>query len=180
MQSATRPRLTDALTSEDFLAWYWLKEELIAFAREHGISTVGLKREVEARIAAYLSGAIPSRHTATPKRPGSMPAEFALDTVIGEGWRCGPILGRFFRQELGSGFHFNAEIRDFIHNGTGKTLAEAAICYQNSVTPGHKRPAIPEQLEYNRHFREFFAAHPGATRVQAIAAWWDKRGSRRM
>ena len=107
-----------------------------------------------------------------------MPREFTLDTVIGTGWRCGPALGRFMRQELGAGFHFNAETRDFIHNGRGRTLAEAAICYQNSVMPGREQPTIPEQLEYNRHFREYFATHPGATRDEAIAAWWVKRCAR--
>lgn len=180
MPPPSRPDLTDSLTSEDFRAWYWLKEELVAFARKHGISTTGLKREIEARIAAHLDGAIPSRRAITPKRPGRMPSDFTLDTVIGEGWRCGPALGRFFREQLGNGFHFNAETRDFIHNGSGKTLAEAAICYQNSIMPGRERPAIPEQLQYNRHFREYFATHPGATREQAISAWWEKRGSRRI
>lgn len=100
-----------------------------------------------------------------------------MNTIIGEGWRCGPALGQFFRQELGNGFRFNAAVRDFIHNGSGKTLAEAAQCYRDSTKPGRKS-AIPPQLEYNRHFRDYFAKHPGASREQAIAAWWAKRNKR--
>ena len=85
-----------------------------------------------------------------------MPKDFSLDTVIGEGWRCGPKLGAFLREVVGGGFHFNAETRDFIHNGAGKTLADAAIRYRESVRPGRTKSKIPEQLEYNRQFREFF------------------------
>jgi hypothetical protein len=183
VKRASRPNLTESLASEEFRAWYWLKEELVRFARARGISTAGLKREIEARVADYLAGTVPRRRIATPKRTGKMPSEFTLDTVIGAGWRCGPALGRFMRQELGAGFHFNAETREFIHNGRGRTLAEAAICYQNSVMarrdPRRERAAIPEQLEYNTHFREYFATHPGATREKAIAAWWSKRRTRR-
>ena len=70
-------------------------------------------------------------------------------------------------------------MRDFIHHQPGRTLAEAAICYQQSVRPGRKKAAIPEQLEYNRHFREYFQQNPDASRRDAIAAWWVKRGARR-
>ncbi len=167
------------LTREEFLAWYWLKTELVDFARHCSISTMGLKREIEARIADHLAGATPSRRTATPKRTGRMPSKFTLDTVIGEGWRCGPALGHFFRSELGSGFRFNAAMREFTHHGRGRTLADAAACYRSSVSPGREPNEIPEQLEYNRHFREYFSANPGATREEAIAAWWAKRGMRR-
>jgi hypothetical protein len=108
-----------------------------------------------------------------------MPTQFALDTVIGEGWRCGPALGAFFRSVAGKSFHFNAEMRDFIHNGAGKTLSEAVVCYLESMRRGRKKPVIPEQLEYNRHFRAYFEQHPRATRADAIAAWWAKRTQRR-
>lgn len=35
---------------------------------------------------------------------------------------------------------------------------------------GRQPPAIPEQMESNRHFREYFGNPPGATRKQATGA----------
>ena len=157
MLKPSRPNLLPALSPEEFLAWYWLKSELVKFCRSQKLSTAGSKRDLEARILARLSGKALVEIKALRSKLTTMPAHFTMETVIGKGWRCNPSLGAFFRQALGNGFHFNAETRDFIHNGEGKTLAEAAICYQNSVAPGRKKSVIPQQLEYNRHFREYFA-----------------------
>ena len=101
-----RPALKASLSAEEFEAWYWLKEELVLFCRRHHLSTVGLKRELQARIVNHLSGNITSPNASPRSRTGTMPAQFTLDTVIGEGWRCGPSLGAFFKQTLGTGFHF--------------------------------------------------------------------------
>ena len=174
-----RPFLSASLTAQDFASWYWLKEELVAFCREHQISPSGSKLQLQSRITDYLSGINPVTHT-TPKRTSTkMPTHFTKDTIIGEGWRCNPSLGAFFKQTLGPGFHFNAPTRDFIHTQAGKTLADAAICYQTSVRPGAKKTRIPQQLEYNQHFRDFFRDNPGSSRQQAIDAWWIKRGKRK-
>jgi len=106
-----------------------------------------------------------------------MPERFTLSSRIGEGWRCSQALREFFREHTGASFRFNAALRDFIHDGAGRTLAEALAHYESSLTA--PAPEIGEQFEYNRHTREFFAANPGATREQAIDAWWKKRGARR-
>jgi hypothetical protein len=83
------------------------------------------------------------RHPSPQRSATRMPTHFTMDTIIGEGWRCNPSLGAFFKQNLGPGFHFNAPTRDFIHTKPGKTLADSAICYQTSVRPGEKKPPIP-------------------------------------
>jgi len=175
-----RPELSAALSEAEFRAWYWLKAELILFCRTNGISPTGSKPELNARIADFLADR-PAKPS-TPRKPksGKMPTEFTLDSLIGEGWRCGPRLGAFMREVLGPGFRFNAETRDFIHHGKSKTLADAALCYQESVRPGRKKSRIPEQLEYNRHFREFFRDNPGTSREEAIVAWWARRGCRKV
>ena len=175
-----RPALNAQLSADEFRHWYWLKEELVVFCRLQGLSTSGLKREIEGRVAACLAeGRVPSRPRGgevVARRTGKMPERFSMHSVIGEGWRCGPALGKFLRSELGDGFRFNAEVREFIHHGVGRPLGEVAAVYRESAG---RRRAIPEQLEYNRHFREYFHANPGATREAAIAAWWKKRGKRR-
>ncbi len=179
MEEISRPRLCASLQVEEFRAWYWLKEELVGFCRLRGLPTSGSKRELEQRIHVLLSGAHTADRSRAKRRAGRMPRTFTMETVIGEGWRCGPALGAFFRQVVGKGFRFNADTRAFIHSGVGKTLGDAALCYQNSVRPGRAKPEIPEQLEYNRHFREYFEQHPEATREDAITAWWAKRTTRK-
>ncbi len=179
-----RPELDDLLTAEEFVAWYWLKEELIAFCRKYEVSSSGKKLEIQARIEDYLSGRRIDKASARrkaeqtmPRAPAlAMPQQFFMDMIIGEGWRCGPALGAFLRAELGGGFRFTAPVRDFIHTGNGKRLGEVAFCWLESA--GRKRE-IPQQLEYNRHFRAYFQDHPGATKADAITAWWVLRGKRK-
>ncbi|GAB5519950.1 MAG: DUF6434 domain-containing protein [Rhodothermales bacterium] len=173
--SAVRPDLTVNLSPDEFRAWYWLKSELVGFCRTEGLPTGGAKAEIADRITAYLAGDPLPAPKPRPKRAGSMPETFDLDTVIGEGWRCSPALGAFYRSVCGSGFRFNAAMRDFIHTGSGRKLAEGIEVYEASKNV--KRP-IAASLEYNQHMRRYFDTHPGATREEAIAAWWTKRGGR--
>ena len=149
------------MTLADFRSWYWLKAELVIFCRILGLSTTGTKLDLEDKIRTYLSGST-LKAAAKRRRAGEMPTAFTPETVIGPGWRCNPVLGAYFRNTLGAGFHFNAVMRQFIHlDGVGRTLADAAICYRVSTMPGSPKSLIPPQLKYNQHFREFFSAHPG-------------------
>jgi hypothetical protein len=171
-----RPALTAALTEAEFRSWYWLKEELVAFCRAERLPYSGNKSDIENMIIARLSGA-PYRPNCTAKRQTvKMPTSFKLDDKIGDGWTCNPALGAFFREHAGKGFHFNKAMRDFIHGGAGRTLAEAVACYRASIAPGQPKREIAASLEYNQHTRAYYADHPGATREEVIAAWWAKRG----
>lgn len=174
-----RPDLTADLAPAEFLAWYWLKEEMVQFCRANGLPTAGSKPELESRIEAFLAGQPLAKRT-SPARPATkMPSTFRPEMRIEPGWRCNPALGAYFRSTLGNGFRFNKPMRDFIHTQCGKALLEAEHCYLASIRPGAVRPPILRQLEYNQHLRDFYAAHPGATRKDAIEAWWQKRRSRK-
>ena len=175
----TRPDLTPDLPPKEFLAWYWLKEELVLFCSTNGLRTAGSKPDLESRIEAFLSGEPPPKRTLPTRITTKMPAAFSPEMRIEHGWRCNPALGRYFRATLGNGFRFNKAVRDFIHNEHGKTLLEAEHCYLASIRPNAARPPILRQLEYNQHFRDFYATCPGATRDEAIEAWWKKRRSRK-
>jgi hypothetical protein len=120
-----RPFLFASLTAQDFASWYWLKEELVAFCREHQISPSGSKLQLQSRITDDLSGKNPVRPPSPQHTSTKMPTHFTMDTVIGEGWRCNPSLGAFFKQTLGPGFHFNAPTRDFIHTKPGSSRQQA-------------------------------------------------------
>ena len=170
-----RPALTTTLSVHEFQRWYWLKEELVAFCRKYSLPVSGSKLEVAERVGHYLCHREVLRPHVRMVRRGAMPEVFTLKTVMGEGWRCNPALGAFFREHCGRGFRFNASMRAFIHEGAGQTLADAIVCYKASIKPSNTPRPIAPSLEYNQHIRKYFEQNPGATRRQAIDAWWTKR-----
>lgn len=171
----SRPPLNIELAAAEFSHHYWLKEELLAFCRAHGLATAGSKLSIGERIEHFLltGERLPPTTASAPATP--MPAELSHDTVIMPGFRCNQQLRAFFLHEIGPHFHFNAVMRDFIKQRAGSTLHEAIEAWQLDQRNPQKGEIAP-QFEYNRHMREFFAANPGATREQAIAAWWQQRG----
>ncbi len=50
----SRPILNRDISSNEFKLNYWLKEELISFSKELGLSTSGGKLEISDRIQVYL------------------------------------------------------------------------------------------------------------------------------
>ena len=71
-----RPSLETALTGAEFSRWYWLKTELVAFARSHRLSTTGGcgHGEKNRKTALRVSGARDSSAT----RPALQPAPAVL------------------------------------------------------------------------------------------------------
>jgi SAP domain-containing new25/Domain of unknown function (DUF6434) len=173
-----RPSLNQSLSAAEFMRWYWLKEELYEFCRVHELPRSGSKPDLTQQIVAYLSGLDPPT-VRRVVRTGAMPIAFTLKTIIGVGWRCNPSLGRFFREQCGVGFRFNAAIRDFIHSRAGCSLEEAVSCYRASVAKGAPKQEIIASNEYNRHTREFYERNPKAKREEVLAAWWKKRNAKK-
>ena len=174
-----RPPLRSTTSTSDFLAWYWLKAELIAFCREVGLSTSGSKEALTARIAAFLGGSPgPAPHLAeAPRSRDTAPASLTPQTVVVPGYRLSRRLRAFFEEREGPDFRFNQALRDFFREPAGRTLADALALYRSS----RDEPARPiaAQFEFNRHMREFFQAHPDSSMEEARLAWWRKRNSRR-
>ncbi|MEM1269694.1 MAG: DUF6434 domain-containing protein [Bacteroidota bacterium] len=170
----TRPALDSSLAPGEFLDWYWLKEELVAFCKAEGLPASGSKSDVRARIAAYLTDGTVLKPKPTPRgRRDPMPDVLSRDTVIGAGWGCGPTLRAFFLREVGPAFRFNKAMRDFVHHGAGRTLGEGIDVWERSKSQRHL--PIADSLEYNQHTRAYYAAHPDATREDVLAAWNEKR-----
>lgn len=176
-----RPKLNLHTQPNDFLSFYWLKEELIVFLREHNLSTTGSKQVLTDRIGQFLSTGKPEDKAlqTTTKRQGAMPKTFTRQSVIGSGWRCSQEMRAFFEKEIGTHFHFDSVMRDFIHYGVGKTLGEAIEVWQEAQKNPVKEKPIASQFEYNRHIREYFKTHPNANLKEAIRAWKIKKKERR-
>lgn len=169
----TRPPLSAALSGAELLRWYWLKEELVAFARGNGLSSAGGKQELTARIAAHLDGR-PTRAVVGPgaRTPAGrqLTAPVRADTVIPPGQRCSQVLRAWFRAELGPGFWFDAAMRDFVAAADGtQTLADALAHWHATRDRGPRQ--IDPQFELNRFARRWHHEHPGGTHGAMLEAW---------
>ena len=171
-----RPALTPSLSPGAFREAYWLKKELVTFCRQHGLATSGPKREVAARIAAFLTDGTRLTPAPSARRTGAMPDTFSRETVIGAGWRCSQALRAFFEREAGPGFHFNAAMRAFVRDGEGRTLEDALAVWTASQKEASRE--IAPQFEYNRFVRDYHAEHPGTSHADVAAAWARAKAER--
>lgn len=180
-----RPHLNIHISADDFLSYYWLKEELVTFCREQKLSTQGSKNEITKRIAVFLeTGArekpIKKQKTTQKKTNNSI----TLETVIEENHICTQEERAFFQNVIGTKFKFSVHIQNFFKNNVGKT-------YQDVVTEWHEeekrkkdpsyRTSIDSQFEYNQFFRAFFdnPDNKGKTKQDAIASWKIHRSKRK-
>lgn len=165
------PPIPKSITLTAFQDAYWHRTSLTQYCRDKGLPTSGSKLDLTERIAAFLSGRKAPK-LATVQR-GAMPDTFTMDTVIGENWRCCQSLRAFFETHAKTRFSFNKELRDFIANGSGKTLAEALQHWE--ATKGQRTQTIAPQFEYNRFMREYFATTTNADLSSAYTAWKTHR-----
>jgi hypothetical protein len=174
-----RPSLSNNISVEDFIDFYWLKEELVEFCRNEGIPSSGAKRKISKRIEHYLQTGekLASKPQKSKKSP--MPENFTRETIIGSGWHCSQGLRAFFEKEIGKSFHFNQVMRDFIKNEKGKTLQAAIDAWHEAKRNPKKKKEIEPQFEYMRHMREYFNENPNGTREEALRLWHQKKAQRK-
>ncbi|MEU2390222.1 DUF6434 domain-containing protein [Streptomyces sp. NPDC007369] len=177
-----RPALNSGLSGAELRRWYWTLAELTSLARTMGLSTGGGKAALTARLAASLDGlAAPDPDPAPAPAPARRRAARQLaapvdgDTVIPEGQRCSQVLREFFVREVGPGFHFDAFMRDYIAEGAGRTLAEAAAHWHATRAQAAEPREVGAQFEFNRFLRDWHARHRDGTRAEALAAWQAHR-----
>ncbi|MGN7476301.1 DUF6434 domain-containing protein [Solibacillus silvestris] len=171
-----RPSLTKSIQLNDFLNYYWLKEELTQFCQEHGLSTSGSKEDITDRIKIYLqTGEIvkPARKR-SPKKTAA-DNDLTLDTIIADGHKCSQNVRYFFKSHIPN-FHFSTYIQNYFKENIGKTYKDVINAWheeqQRLKDPLYIKEIAP-QFEYNQFTRDFFAdpANKGKTKKEAIAAW---------
>ncbi|MER2133796.1 MAG: hypothetical protein ABS910_03865 [Arthrobacter sp.] len=164
-----RPALSSSLGADEFRRWYWLKEELQAFARAQQIPTTGSKEQLAERVAAFLAGAPLPAPAAKPRRSRQrLVPPLTIQTVIPAGHPCSQVLREFFVHALGAGFRFDAPMREFFAANDGTATLAAALDHWHATRD--TRPIGP-QFELNRFSRDWHASHPGGTRDQMLEAW---------
>lgn len=174
-----RPELKRELDVQDFLSFYWLKEELQTFCRKNGMSASGSKIEITDRIAAFLqTGEIqkPLKKRKSPTYEAIL-TDLNLDTVITENHRCSQTVRAFFKSEIPK-FHFSTYIQNYFRENVGKTYRDVVNAWyeeqERKKDPLYKKQ-IGSQFEYNQFIRDYFAdsKNKGNHREDAIKAWYE-------
>lgn len=173
-----RPNLSKKISIQEFKDFYWLKEELQLFCREHGISASGSKTEISDRIETYLmTGEIktPLRMRKARKKPiADIP--LSLETIITENHRCSQDVRAFFKTAIHPKFHFSTYIQDYFKNNVGRTYRDVVEAWlkeeERRKDPSYKKEIAP-QFEYNQFIRDYFSdpQNKGKSREEAIEAW---------
>lgn len=170
---SARPPLSPQMSAAEFSRWYWTVAELRPFARELGIASTGVKAELSARIAARLAGETPPP---PPKRArGRLQPPLSEDTVIPEDVVLSRELRDWFAAQIGPTFHSDGHMRDFMRNGTGRTLGDAVAHWY--ATRDSPRPEISPQFELNRFTRAWHTANPGGSTADLKRAWQEYRNT---
>lgn len=175
-----RPDICDCADSTTFRSWYYLKEELVSFARSHGLKTTGGKFEIADRIAYFLDhGQAPPTVRARPKATSKFDwhAEPLTDeTVITDSYKNTQNVRRYFKARI-DGFTFSIPLMDWMKANTGKTLADAvkeARRIKDDKRKGVKQPDQPHN-QYNAYTRAYFAAVPDGSATEVRALWAERR-----
>jgi len=174
----SRPKLTKKIDLSHFKNYYWLKTELIDFCREQGLAATGSKQELEERIEIFISSGVKTKSLST-KVTGDRDSKQPItpDTSV-VNYKNDAATRRFFVEQVGQSFHFNAYLRQFTDrkNLIGKNLTygdlvDGWLAEEACKDDPNFKSTIGEQFEYNRFTREFFLYEKGKTRADAIKAW---------
>jgi hypothetical protein len=180
-----KPNLDKNISLADFNDFYWLKEELVAFCKNVGISTLGGKIEISDRIRHYIltgkTDRIELKKSKSKSKFDWNKETLTVKTLITDNYKNGENVRNFFIQEVGSHFAFNVIFMKWIKENVGKTLGDA-IFEWNRINELKKDKnyvsEIDPQFEYNRYMRAFMADNPELSSKDAMRHWKLKRSQR--
>jgi len=175
-----RPEITACPNAATFRKWYYLKTELVDFARANGIKTTGGKFEIADRIAHFLDhGAAPVEAKKTKKLTSKFDwhgAPLSDATVITDNYKNTQNMRRYMQARI-PGFKFSIPFMDWMKANVGKTLGEAVIVAKQidaEKKAGKKQPDQPHN-QYNAYTRAYFAQVPNGTQAEVRKLWALRR-----
>lgn len=147
-----RPNLTKDINVELFKDFYWLKEELQSFCKQHGLSASGSKLEISSRIEAYLRTGEILKPARTPSRKSEPQTALSHNTIITENHRCSQHVRAFFQSVIPN-FHFSTYIQNYFKENVGKTYADAIEAWykeeERKKDPKYKKTIAPHSNTIN-------------------------------
>ncbi|EBA10644.1 DUF6434 domain-containing protein [Roseobacter sp. CCS2] len=175
-----RPDIAQCQDAASFRQWYYLKQELVTYARSKGIKTTGGKFEIADRIAYFLD------HGKAPlevKQANRVTSKFdwhsevlTPNTVITDSYKNTQNMRRFMQAAI-PGFKFSIPFMDWMKDNAGLTLAnavDAAKQIEADKKAGKKQPNQPHN-QYNAYTRAYFAHVPDGTQKELRRLWALRR-----
>ena len=165
--SDTRPDIGSIRSGLELKRWYWRKDELVAQARELGLSTNANKFALLERVAHFLDTgekSVPGETTPKAKSKFDWHKEPLCDqTLITDSYKNTQNVRRFFKSRLGESFKFNIAFMEWMRANVGKPLSDAVEAYQEGIAqsqqPGYST-AIKDHNQFNQYTRDFLAENP--------------------
>ena len=174
-----RPELKRGIESKGFRAYYYLKEELVAFCKEMGLQSTGGKQELTERIAHFLETGEKLRNRSSIKRSAVAGVMITLESIIEDNFVCSEVHRAFFKEVIGPSFSFKATFQRWLKVNSGKTYKEAVLAYKELQKKSKVQiTKIDSQFEYNAYIRDFFKDNKGRTLQEGIKCWKYKKGQK--
>lgn len=174
-----RPDIARCTDAAQFRRWYYLKEELVTFARDNGIKTSGGKFEIADRVAYYLDHGAPPVVVAKAKTRSKFDWHSAVltpETVITDSYKNTQNMRRFMQAEIPN-YKFSIPFMDWMKANIGRTLADAVAAAKQieaDKKAGKKQPNQPHN-QYNAYTRAYFAHDPAGSQQQLRRLWELRR-----
>ncbi len=176
----TRPDFDNINSYEEFLKYYWYREELIKICKDHGLKADGGKIELNKVIEAYFSGEkiIPEKKPVIKRKKATV-TELTPNTGLIEcGFTFGPRFREFFIKQTGeASFKFNVDMV-----ATAKAVKESGdesfkLGDLLDIYYGKKTYAVYDKsaLQWNKFVHDFCeddATKVYPERLKAAAALW--------
>lgn len=181
-RQTNRPPIESFTNSAELRKWYWLKAELVAYAKDHGLRTTGGKFLLLDRIAHYLDSGEKQWPGDTRHKPASTfdwhSAPLTPETVITDSYKNSQNVRRFFKSQIGDAFKFNIAFMGWLRGNAGKTLADAVAAYHRlkaeEASPGFQSK-IADHNQFNQYTRDFLADNPQLGMAEVRKFWALKR-----
>jgi hypothetical protein len=177
------PQLRLGMRVQDFDECYWMKEDLINFARELGLRTDGYKPEVMARIRRRLLGLAPLKDTRSRETgPRDSDKPLTRDTPV-VNYKNDERTREFFKRQIGPEFHFTYHVNQYRLKNPGLTYGDMIdewLAENERRKRKDYKPRLAKHGEYNIFVRAFFAdpVNHGKSMREAAAAWNKVKPSR--
>lgn len=179
-QSQKRPALSRIKTASELDHWYWLKSELVAFAKKNGIPYGLQKPELQKRIGIWLdTGKVAT--SAKPKAESSFDwskEPISLVTEITDSYKNSKNVRQFMLKNAGARFRFSNEFMQWMRTHTGFTMKDAVHFWQDldrkKRTQGYREKSLP-QNQYAQFCRSLSEAKPGISAKEIRRIWNIKK-----
>jgi len=175
-----RPNILEIRTGNELKKWYWLKAELVNFAKIKRVSSAGSKFEILERLAMALDGKDHEieRKDKVISKFNWAKEKLTPDKIITDSYKNGENTRKFFVTHCGQKFAFSIALMMWMKENIGKKLSDAIKEWerlQQLQKDKNFKSDIPNGNQYNQYTRDFFADNPEKTIQEARHFWKLKR-----